>query len=201
MHDRAWRVFGAASLGLIFCACAGGDTPATDAAFEQAIEDRFGNGAVASAGGSGGRSGSGRSGSGGGQAAAGRNAGGGGNAPASSGGSGQLPDDGPGGTSGDGCDGFAVLAANCAGSSCHGENSAYSNFAESEAAAVSFVGESGESSCATNGPLLDPENPAASIILQKVTAAVPPCGEPMPIVGGDLSQQEITCLQDWIGSL
>jgi hypothetical protein len=200
MHDRAWRVFGVASLGLVLCACAGGDTPPTDAALEQAIEDRFGSdGTVAAAGGS--RSGSGgRSGTSG-QAAAGRNAGGA-SEPASSGGSGQLPDDDePGGTSGDGCDGFAVLVDNCGSSGCHGESSPYSNFAESEEAALAFVGESGESSCATVGPLIDPENPAASIIIQKVTASSPPCGTRMPVVGGPLSQEDVACLQDWIGSL
>ncbi|HWO10163.1 MAG TPA: hypothetical protein VNN80_11805 [Polyangiaceae bacterium] len=196
MHDKAWHALGVASFGLIFCACAGGDTPSTDDEFEQAVAERFRNGSVASAGGTGGRSGSGGSG----QAAAGRNAGG--NGPASTGGSGQLPDDDepPSSSSGE-CNGFEVLAANCGSSGCHGADSTFSNFAESEAAALSFVGESGESSCAAEGPLLDPENPAASIIIQKVTASSPPCGTRMPVVGGPLSQADITCLQDWIGTL
>src|SRR6187401_512287 len=115
MHDKAWHALGVASFGLIFCACAGGDTPSTDDEFEQAVAERFRNGSVASAGGTGGRSGSGGSG----QAAAGRNAGG--NGPASTGGSGQLPDDDepPSSSSGE-CNGFEVLAANCGSSGCHG---------------------------------------------------------------------------------
>ena len=104
------------------------------------------------------------------------------------------------GQSGDECDGFAVLQTNCGGSGCHGQGSQFSNFAESEDAALAYVGESGEALCASAGPLIDPDNPAASIIIQKVTASSPPCGSPMPVVG-ELSQADITCLQEWIGSL
>jgi len=184
MHDRAWRVFGAASFSLIFGACAGGDTPATNAALREQIEERYVDGVVGSAGGSG---------SGGRGGAAGTNGDGGraGSSPSSAGSS---------GASGGVCDGFTVLADNCGSSGCHGQGSQFSNFAESESAALSFVGESGEALCASEGPLIDPENPAASIILQKVTADVPPCGDPMPVVG-ELSQADITCLQEWIRSL
>lgn len=188
MHDKAWRVFGAASLGLILVACAGSDTPATDAELRDQIAERYGNGAVGSAGGSNGRGGSGgRSGAGGSaQATAGTSG-------AGAGGSGQSAD-------GE-CDGFAILQQNCGGGMCHGADSNYSNFAESEEAALALVGESGEATCASAGPLIDPDNPAASIIIQKVTASSPPCGTRMPVVGGPLSQEDITCLQEWIATL
>ena len=77
-------------------------------------------------------------------------------AEAGSGGSG--PSSGGSG-SGDECDGFEVLQTNCGSSGCHGEGSLYSNFAESEEIAVSFVGESGDATCAAEGPLIDPDNP------------------------------------------
>jgi len=192
MHDRAWRVVGAASLYSIFVACAGfiacagGETPGTDAELRDQITAIYvdGDGAVGRAG-SGGRSGA------GGSAQAEAGAGGGDGEPG-----------GRGGSSGSGgeCDGFQVLAQNCGGSGCHGQDSLYSNFAESEEIALSFVGESGEALCADAGPLIDPANPAASIIIQKVTASSPPCGEPMPVVG-ELSEEDITCLQEWIRSL
>jgi hypothetical protein len=194
MHDRAWRALGAASLYSLsivcagFVACAGGETPATDAELRAQITDIYveGNGAVGRAGNSGG---GGRSGAGGSAQAEAGAAGDDGGRGGSSGGSGGE------------CDGFAVLQTNCGGSGCHGQDSLYSNFAESEEAALAFVGESGEATCANAGPMIDPANPAASIILQKVTASSPPCGERMPVVGGPLSQEDVTCLQEWIGSL
>jgi len=187
MHDRAWRALGAASLYTIAVACAGGETPSTNAELRDQITAIYvdGEGAVANAGSSG------RGGAG---------AGGSAQAEAGSGG-----DDGTGGgrggsgSSGE-CDGFQVLALNCGSSGCHGAGSLYSNFAESEEVAISFVGESGEATCASAGPLIDPENPAASIIIQKVTASSPPCGDPKPVVG-ELSQEDIDCLQEWIRSL
>jgi hypothetical protein len=186
MHDRAWRALGAASLYSIFVACAGGETPATNAELRDQITAIYvdGDGAVGNSGGNGGA---------------------GGSAQAEAGAAG---DDGePGGRGGststggpDECDGFAVLEANCGTSGCHGENSPFSNFAESEEAALSFVGVSGESSCSAEGPLLDPNNPVTSIIMQKVTATTPPCGERMPVVG-ELTPADIACLQEWIGGL
>lgn len=196
MHDRAWRALGAASLYSIlvacagFVACAGGETPRTDEELRDQINDIYVNrdGAVGRAG-SGGRSGA------GGSAQAQAGAAGDGGGPGGRGGSGQAS-----AGSGDECDGFAILEANCGSSGCHGQGSLYSNFAESEDAALSFVGESGESSCASEGPLINPDNPVSSIIIQKVTASSPPCGTRMPVVG-ELTQAEVTCLQEWIGSL
>jgi hypothetical protein len=195
MHDRAWRALGAASLYSIFVACAGGETPATNAELRDQITAIYvdGDGAVGNAGGGGGRSGA------GGSAQAEAGSGGDDGEPGGRGGSGQSSSGGSG--SGDECDGYAILEANCGSSGCHGEGSLYSNFAESEDAARAFVGESGESSCSAEGPLIDPENPPASIIIQKVAASAPPCGSRMPVVGGPLSQADITCLQEWIGSL
>src|SRR5262245_37101289 len=158
MHQRALRVFGAAVSSLILSACADGDRPYPDAELRDQIEQRYVDGVpdeTASAGGTSGRAGSGGSGAG----SAGRNAGGGSGGSA---GSGSQP-------SGECNSGFDVLATNCVGGMCHGAGSPYSNFAESEEAALAFVGESGVSSCSAEGPLLNPDNPAASIIIQKVT--------------------------------
>jgi hypothetical protein len=194
MHDRAWRALGAASLTSLLVACAGGETPATDAELREQIASRFVDGvglgtAGASNAGSGGRGGS------GGSAQAEAGAAGDGGEPVGGGGSAAG-----GSGSSDECNGFQVLADNCGSSGCHGEGSVYSDFAASEAAALEFVDESGVSSCADEGPLLNPDNPAASILIQKVTASSPPCGAPMPIVG-ELSQADVTCLQEWISTL
>ncbi len=215
MHDKivagAVRWFGAVSLSLVcggFAACAGTDTPPVDDALEDAIAQNFTSGGVAAAGASG-NAGSGNAGSG--------NAGSS-NAPAAgSGGSGD--DDGAGGSdqepddedpppdddddpppaSGGGCDGFAILEERCNGPSCHGAGG-LGNFAESEEAALAFVGVNGTVTCSADGPLLDPANPRASVILQKVNGTAS-CGADMPIGGAPLSDTEIDCLEEWIGSL
>jgi hypothetical protein len=193
MHDRAGRALGEASSYSIllacagFIACAGGETPRTNPELRDQITAVYvnGDGPVGSAGNGAGGSAQAEAGSGGDDGE-----------PGGRGGSGPSR----GGAGSDECDGFAVLEENCGTSGCHGQDSLYSNFAESEAAALSYVGESGESSCADEGPLLDPDNPVASIIIQKVTASSPPCGAPMPVVG-DLSEADIACLQEWIGTL
>lgn len=215
MHDKivanAVRWFGAVSLisgGL--AACAGTDTPPVDDDLEDAIAQNYTTGGVAAAG----RAGSGNAGSGSaGSGSAGSGNAGSANAPAAgsggapddedtpaAGGSAQEPDDeGPPPSSGGACNGFAVLEASCSGGSCHGANG-LGNFAESEEAARSFVGVSGTISCSDDGPLLDPENPRASVIVQKVNGTSS-CGGPMPIGGAQLSDEDIACLEDWIGSL
>lgn len=213
MHDKivagAVRWFGAVSLSLVcggFAACAGTDTPPVDSDLEAAIAQNFTNGGVGVAG----ASGSGNAGSGNAPTAG---SGGTGDDddddvdPPAAGGSSQVPDDEepppddedppPGGR---GCDGFAILEASCSGGSCHGAGG-LGNFAESEEAARAFVGVSGTISCGTAGPLIDPENPGASVIIQKVEPGTPPCGGPMPIGGDALSDEDIQCLEDWIGSL
>ena len=214
MHDKivagAVRWFGAVSLSLVcggFAACAGTDTPPVDADLEDAIAQNFTNGGIGAAGSAGGgNAGSGNA----------PTAGSGGTDdgdgdedvdPPAAGGSSQLPDEedpqleeDPPPSGGGGCDGFAILEASCSGGSCHGAGG-LGNFAESEEAARAFVGVSGTISCGSEGPLLDPENPGASIIIQKVEPGTPPCGGPMPIGGSPLSDEDIQCLEDWIGSL
>jgi hypothetical protein len=212
MHDKivaeAVRWFGAVSLGLVcggFAACAGTDTPPVDSQLEDDIAAAFTNGGVAAAGTAGAGSGNGGSGN--------TPAAGSGNTPAA--GSGGADDEDPpvaagGGTqeppgedpppsTGDACDGFAVLETNCSGGTCHGANG-LGNFAESEEAARAFVGVNGTVSCASSGPLLDPENPRGSVILQKVNGTSD-CGGAMPIGRPALSDTDVDCLEEWIGSL
>jgi len=97
------------------------------------------------------------------------------------------------------CDGFAILAANCGTSGCHGEGSNLGTFAASESAARSYVGKSG-AVCGGLGPILDPKDPPASILVQKLGDS-PPCGQHMPLYGGLLPQADVACIEDWIGSL
>jgi hypothetical protein len=106
---------------------------------------------------------------------------------------------GGGGGGDEPCNGLAILQASCNGGSCHGAGSGQSGFAEDEEAALSFVGQSGSATCASEGPLFDPANPEDSIVVQKLEDN-PPCGSKMPF-GPPLSAEDVACLVDWIGSL
>lgn len=186
--------------GAFAVACAGGDTPARDDELEDAIAVVYADGVgvagsgPAPVGGSGGRSPTG--GAGGGTSQGGSTSGSGG-AP---GGAGGTEPSGTAGSSGGGCDGFAILQAKCNGGSCHGSGSAASGFAESEAAALTFVGEDPSGpACSGNDPIITPDNPGNSLIIQKLDGSMP-CGLAMPL-GAPLSADEIQCIEDWIGTL
>jgi hypothetical protein len=208
MHDKAVRWFGRVMASLVcgtFVACAGSDTPPVDDGLEDAITQNFGTRAVASGGGAGGAAPAGRGGS---------------SArppadpdddddplPAASGGSASTAeedppegDDDPPASSGGACDGFAdVLAVRCNGSTCHGDGSSFGTFAASEADALSVVGLDASVTCSGEGPLIDPDNPRQSVIIQKVLGTAS-CGSQMPL-GVPLEDEEIDCLEEWIGTL
>jgi hypothetical protein len=206
MHDKAVRWFGAVISGLVcgaFVACAGSDTPPVDDSLEDAITQNFGNRAVAS-GGSGGSPSASRGGSGGRGGATVRPPAepGEDDPPVASGGSAGTanpPDDDEPPPSNGACDGFAVLAASCDGGSCHGDGSSFGTFAASEADALSVVDLDASVSCSGEGPLIDPDNPRQSVIIQKVLGTAS-CGSPMPLTG-PLDEADIECLEEWIGSL
>lgn len=186
MQDQAIRTFGsvcgvAVLLGALIAACAGSDTPARTDELEQLIEDTYTNSGQVGAGAGAGAGGGGGSGTGGGA------------------GSSSM---GTGGASAGGCDGFAILQANCSGGTCHGAGTGFTPFAAAVADVEDFVDtESTICSSQDNASIFDPENPSASLVIRKA-AGTSACGGRMPPGGvGYLSQADIDCLQTWIGSL
>jgi hypothetical protein len=222
MSTRALRSVGAwTASGLIgVMACAGGETPTVSPGLAEdiatgyagaeepvgeagrggsasrgpATDDADGGaaeaGAAGASGAGGGRGGAAGAGSAGGVSAGGAPAGG-----ASAGGTSA----GAGGTE-PACDGFAILATNCGSSGCHGDGSNLENFAASEADARAFVGSPGTLACVGQGDVIDTDDPAASLMITKLSDD-PPCGQRMPVTGGALSESDIDCLEAWIGSL
>lgn len=189
MQDKAVRWLGAATFCLVcgaFAACAGSKTPSVDDELEAAIEDTFGNGRVGAAG----------SGNGGSGTASGGRAG-----SANAGSAGASSQAGNGGAASSGvCDGFDILQEHCGGTNCHGAGTVNGNFAENEDIAAAFAGQDPVTQdCAMDGPLIDTENPRGSLLIQKVNGTVP-CGLAMPLVG-QLSEEDIDCLEEWIGDL
>jgi hypothetical protein len=219
MHQKVIRPLGAVSLGAMsfktlsvamVCgafavACAGGDTPARDDDLEDAIAVVYADGVgvagsgPAPVGGSGGRAPAG--GAGGGASQGGSNAGSGaGGAPGGAGGAiAQGGGAGSGSTGACDPDGLELVLTKCSGPTCHSAGSSFTGFAADEDALMSFIGENGTSTCASVGPLLDPDNPPASVIVQKIKGTAT-CGSKMPI-GPALSADEIQCIEDWIGTL
>lgn len=210
MHDKAMRAFCALSLGLVFggfAACAGTDVPPTDdlkdeiaTAYANGAGVAGGTGGSANTAGSGGRASSAGS---GGTADDDDDDGGAGGSGGGAGGSGagstaEDPDEEP--TGGD-CEGFQLIATKCgSGSNCHGAGSGIGNFAESEDDARSFIGAEGTVTCGGKGPLIDTDNPEQSVIVQKVDGT-PPCGGQMPLGAAPLTEDEVACIVDWIGTL
>ncbi len=187
MQDKAGRWLGVATFCLVsgaFAACAGSKTPSVSDEFEDAIEDTFGSGSVGAAGSAnGGTASGGRAGS--------ANAG-------TAGGSSQAGNGGAASTGA--CDGFGILQEHCSGNNCHGAGTINGNFAENEDIAAAFAGQDPVTDeCAMDGPLIDTENPRGSLLIQKVNGTVP-CGTAMPLVG-QLSEEDIDCLEEWIGDL
>jgi hypothetical protein len=183
-RNKTMRWSGAVCLGLVcgaFGACAGSDRPEpTDAQAEQ-IAAIYVNGDGTPAGGAAGAGGSG-DGSGGSSMSSGGAAGGGGAGE---------------------CDAFAILAASCSGTACHGAGSTVGNFAESLEIAEGFVDVPpvpGEDCEDYENPVIDTENPQQSLLVQKVNGAAP-CGLDMPLTPTPLTDDEVDCLVEWIGTL
>lgn len=190
--------------GAVAVACAGGDTPARDDDLERAIAQAYGVGVAGSGpapvGGSGGRPPAGGAGGGASQGGSTASSGAGG-APGGAGGT--TAEGGAAGTGSTGAcdpDGLELLLTNCVGSTCHSAGSPFNGFAADEDTLVGFVDESGTSTCASAGPLLDPGNPPASIIVQKLRGTAT-CGGQMPLASAPFSDEEIQCVEDWIGTL
>jgi hypothetical protein len=211
-QDKAVYAYATWGVGVIFglmAACAGGNTPSRTEEFENQIAVRYAGAeplGVAAAGGGSGLGGSGTGGSGGASTGSGGSqaSGSGGTTMAGSSGSGGAPA-GMGGGSSSGCDGFAILQAKCGGGPCHGsqQSGSLSNFVLDETTAEAFADEP-SSSCESrdNAPIFNPDNPPASLVIKKILATTD-CGGRMPLgaTTQQLTDAELTCVQDWISNL
>jgi hypothetical protein len=96
-----------------------------------------------------------------------------------------------------GCDGLEVLQIYCATANCHGPGSAFGEFASSEDAAREFIGVESGLSCANQGAIIDTDDPGASLLVTKINGEAD-CGQPMPLTGEQLTDDEIDCVEEWI---
>lgn len=100
-----------------------------------------------------------------------------------------------------GCDGFEVLQLHCGNANCHGQaNAAFGGFASSPDAARDYIDVESNAACAGQGAIVNTEDPGASLLVTKITGEAE-CGSPMPLGGEPLTDEEIECLEEWIGGL
>lgn len=197
-----WAFTACAGLGaclIIAAACAGGDTPPRDDAFEKKVQETFdpdypddATGAAGSVsmgtGGGGGQGGSASGGAGGGGSGSG--AVGGGSSGASGAGSSGS------GSTGPVCDAVAKVFSKCSFQPCHGDGSTRGEFADSLAAARALVDVETQNGC---GKYIDSANPDASQIYVKVTDNPGQgCGTQMPFNADPLSQEDQDCIRSWV---
>jgi hypothetical protein len=98
------------------------------------------------------------------------------------------------------CDGFGIIQQRCGLSGCHAPADApLGDFGSSEDAARAYIGEEGVT-CAGEGALIDPDDPGASVLVAKIEGTAS-CGGQMPPGGTPLSDEDIACVVEWIGSL
>jgi hypothetical protein len=97
------------------------------------------------------------------------------------------------------CDVPKLFETRCAGDSCHGGG-------DSSAAGLDLISAgveervSGATGQSCGGIVADPANPENSLLYEKI-ADVPECGARMPLATEALSEDEITCVRDWISGL
>jgi hypothetical protein len=96
------------------------------------------------------------------------------------------------------CDFRALISAKCGNSGCHGAPASGSGLdLTSDNLAARLAGKMASSACASY-LLIDGENPAQSALYLKVTKDA--CGSRMPL-GGTLTDQEQSCILQWITQL
>lgn len=165
---------------------------AAGASLQDDDEPNGSGGAETDAGTGGGLGGAGR----GGEAVGGASLGGAGGASGSSGAGGSRvePDEPP-------CDAVnEVFRRSCGTTSCHANpNATIGDFGVDEESARSYVDvpSSRDPSC---GLMIDSSDPSESLILRKLTGdfEAPLCGGIMPVIGRDLTRDEIACVASWL---
>jgi hypothetical protein len=99
------------------------------------------------------------------------------------------------------CDAVStVFKLRCGGGSCHSNPGAtIGDFAVGTAEAESYVNVQSVRNPVC-GLIIDPVEPADSLILRKVVGGFPSptCGGAMPVTGGELTDDQIDCVASWV---
>jgi len=97
------------------------------------------------------------------------------------------------------CDIPRLFEERCGGTVCHatGQSTAANLDLTTPGAGARVSGVMGT---ACEGLLADPADPEGSVLYTKV-AGEPTCGAPMPLSGAPLTDDELTCMRDWISGL
>lgn len=93
-----------------------------------------------------------------------------------------------------------MLAEQCAGSGCHGASSPAFGLDLVSPGLEERLLESTSATC-MGRPMVDPADPDASLLLEKVVEETPACGARMPYTREPLSQAQQDALRAWIAAL
>jgi hypothetical protein len=93
-----------------------------------------------------------------------------------------------------------LFDASCGSSACHGKGTTVLDL-ESPGVANRLVNHATNPDSVCKDRTLVATDGTQSLLLQKLTSAMPPCGSQMPFGGGMASDDEIACVRDWITSL
>jgi hypothetical protein len=88
----------------------------------------------------------------------------------------------------------------CAGTSCHGADQMLQVDLVSPGVKDRLVEPAVNTACAGTAIVADPSDPEGSLLYQKVERTQS-CGSPMPLIGAELSEEQLKCLADYIGTL
>lgn len=90
-----------------------------------------------------------------------------------------------------------IFVPTCGGTGCHGAAASQQGLdLVSPGVAARLVGVSGTTCLQT---LVDPQNPEASLLYQKLLP-LPACGAQMPLARPPLSSADLACVRDWIAA-
>jgi hypothetical protein len=92
------------------------------------------------------------------------------------------------------------LAETC-GASCHNSVRKEGDLdLQTKPLAPRLVGAPGSQAGCDASAILDVDQPEQSLLYLKLSEDLPPCGDPMPLVGRRLAPGELECLLDWIAA-
>lgn len=93
-----------------------------------------------------------------------------------------------------------IFAPSCATAGCHDAAGTAGSLPLTTTADVRAMLGRPASECG-GATLVRPGDPDGSYLVNKVVAAKPSCGDPMPLGGAPLSATEVACLRDWVAGL
>jgi hypothetical protein len=96
------------------------------------------------------------------------------------------------------CDVEQLFMDTCTGTGCHGAGTPAAGVDLVTAGVAARLVDAPASTTCPGRVEIDSADPANSLILEKVSEAMPSCGAAMPFLGEMLTPEEIACVEEWV---